>query len=53
MNFVMTESGKIVEIQGTAEGEPFDEDQFNQMLTLGKQGIREIIAKQKEVLGVK
>lgn len=53
MNFVMTESGKLVEIQGTAEGEPFDEDQFNQMLTLGKQGIREIIAKQKEVLGVK
>ncbi len=53
MNFVMTESGKIVEIQGTAEGAPFDEEQFNQMLALGKQGIREIIAKQKSVLGVK
>ncbi len=50
MNFVMTESGKIVEIQGTAEGEPFSESQFNQLLKLGKQGIKQIIAKQKEVL---
>ncbi len=50
MNFVMTESGKIVEIQGTAEGEPFSESQFNQLLKLGKQGIKQIIAKQKDVL---
>ena len=50
MNFVMTESGKIVEIQGTAEGEPFDEDQFNQMLNLGKEGIRQIIKIQKQAL---
>ena len=53
MNFVMTESGKFVEIQGTAEGAPFDENQFNQMLDLGRQGIREIIAKQKIALRVK
>ena len=53
MNFVMTESGKIVEIQGTAEGEPFDESQFNELLELGKQGIAQLIAKQKEALGVK
>lgn len=53
MNFVMTESGKLVEIQGTAEGEPFDEEQFYQMLSLGKQGIKELITKQKEALGVK
>ena len=52
MNFVMTESGKLVEIQGTAEGAPFDEEQFNQMLALGKKGIRELIAKQKKALGV-
>ena len=52
MNFVMTESGKIVEIQGTAEGEPFDETQFNELLALGKEGIARLIAKQKEVLGV-
>ena len=53
MNFVMTESGKLVEIQGTAEGAPFDEAQFNAMLALGKKGIQEIIAKQKKALGVK
>lgn len=53
MNFVMTESGKIVEIQGTAEGAPFDEAQFNQLLELGKQGIKQLIEKQKEALGVK
>lgn len=50
MNFVMTESGKIVEIQGTAEGEPFEESQFHQLIELGKQGIKQIIAKQKEAL---
>ncbi len=50
MNFIMTESGKIVEIQGTAEGEPFSEEEFNQLLQMGKQGIKEIIAKQKEAL---
>lgn len=51
MNFVMTESGKIVEIQGTAEGEPFEEKEFDQLMKLGKKGIKEIIAKQKDVLG--
>jgi len=50
MNFILTESGKIVEIQGTAEGEPFTEGQFNELLELGKQGIKQIIAKQKEAL---
>lgn len=53
MNFVMTESGKIVEIQGTAEGAPFDETQFNELLKLGREGIRQLIEKQKEVLGVR
>ena len=51
MNFVMTESGKIVEIQGTAEGKPFEEEEFFELLNLGKEGIRQIIAKQKEALG--
>lgn len=50
MNFVMTESGKIVEIQGTAEGEPFEEAEFNALLALGKEGIKQIIAKQKDAL---
>ena len=50
MNFVLTESNKIIEIQGTAEGHPFTEEQFNQMLELGKKGIQQIISKQKEAL---
>lgn len=50
MNFILTESGKIVEIQGTAEGEPFTEEGFNKLLSLGKQGVAQIIAKQKEAL---
>lgn len=50
MNFVMTESGRIVEIQGTAEGEPFSEEEFNQLLELGKSGIKQIISRQKEAL---
>jgi len=52
MNFVMTESGKIVEIQGTAEGAPFEESQFNELLALGKQGIAQIIRLQKKALGI-
>ena len=50
MNFVLTESGKIVEIQGTAEGEPFSEEEFCRLLELGKSGIKQIISKQKEAL---
>ena len=52
MNFIMTESGKIIEIQGTAEGEPFTENEFNQLLCLAKGAIKQLIAKQHEVLGV-
>ena len=51
MNFVLTESGKIVEIQGTAEGNPFEEADFNELLSLARKGIRELIAKQHEALG--
>lgn len=42
MNIVMTHDGGIIEIQGTAEGKPFSEDDFAQMLALGKKGISEI-----------
>jgi len=52
MNFVLTESGKIVEIQGTAEETPFEEEDFAAMLSLAKEGIKQIIIKQKEALGV-
>ena len=50
MNFVLTESGKIVEIQGTAEGAPFDDEQFGAMYALAKKGIAELVEKQKQAL---
>lgn len=50
MNVVMTESGKLVEVQGTAEGGTFTEVELNQMLELSRRGIAELIKKQKEVL---
>lgn len=51
MNLVMTESGRIIEIQGTAEQEPFGVDVLGKMLKLGKKGIDELIRGQKDVLG--
>lgn len=51
-NFVFTESGRIVEIQGTAEEEPFDNEQFLSLLKLAQKGIGELIKKQKIALGV-
>ncbi len=50
-NFVLTGGGGIVEIQGTAEGEPFSEAQFEEMMTLAKLGIQRLTALQRETLG--
>ncbi|BDM66075.1 ribonuclease PH [Shewanella sp. NFH-SH190041] len=50
MNVVMTETGKIIEVQGTAEGEPFSHDELLTMLDLAKHGIREIIDVQRAAL---
>jgi len=52
MNVVMTGSGGFVEVQGTAEGEPFSVAQMDSLLALAKQGIAELIAKQKAALGL-
>ena len=52
MNFVLTESGKIVEIQGTAEGNPFEEDDFKELLGLAREGIAKLVEKQREALGM-
>jgi len=49
-NFVLTGSGGIVEIQGTAEQTPFSEDQFNELLKLARKGISELGALQKQAL---
>lgn len=50
MNIVMTDSGGLIEIQGTAEKEPFTEAQFAAMFTLAKKGIAELHAIQRSVL---
>ena len=50
MNVVMTGSGGIVEIQGTAEGEPFTRAQMNQLVDLAEAGINELVARQKAAL---
>ena len=47
------ESGKIVEIQGTAEGNPFEEKDFENLFNLAKQGVAELISMQKQALGIK
>jgi len=49
-NFVLTGSGKIIEIQATAEGAPFDEDAFSAMLRLARAGIGELTRLQHAAL---
>jgi ribonuclease PH len=49
-NFVITGAGGLVEIQGTAEGAPFTEEQLGHLLSLARKGIGELIALQKQVL---
>ncbi len=53
MNLVMTGSGKIVEVQGTAEGEPFSKSELSRLLALGEKGIKALIKKQKDLLKLK
>lgn len=50
MNVVMAEDGGLIEIQGTAEGEPFTQEQFDAMLALAKKGIGELNVLQNEAL---
>ena len=49
MNVVMNSAGKFVEIQGTAEKNPFDAEQLKDLLSYAQKGISEIIAIQKEI----
>jgi len=51
MNIVMTGKGKFIEIQGTAEGEPFDDDQMQKLVALAKKGILQLVDVQKKALG--
>lgn len=50
MNVVMNEKGEFIEVQGTAEEAPFSMEHLNSMLTLAKQGIAELVDKQKQAL---
>lgn len=50
-NFVLTDTGAIVEVQGTAEKDPFSEEQFASMLKLAKAGITELMVLQRQAIG--
>jgi ribonuclease PH len=50
MNVVATDKGRFVELQGTAEGATFSEDEMNAMLGLAKSGIAQLVEKQREAL---
>lgn len=51
MNVVMTGSGTFVEVQGTAEGQPFSRSAMNDLITLADNGIRQLIQAQRQALG--
>lgn len=51
MNFVMTGSGEFIEVQGTAERTPFSREHMQQMTDIAAIGIKQIIEKQKEIIG--
>ena len=51
MNVIMTGSGKFVEIQGTAEAEPFSAEQMQEMLVAAKKGIDQLVQVQRSYLG--
>jgi len=50
MNLVATEGGKLVEVQGTAEGDPFSREELQEILDLGMEGIGALIRAQKSAL---
>lgn len=52
-NVVMTPSGEIIEIQSTAEKQPFSQDELDKMLTLAKKGIAQLASVQKRTLQIK
>jgi ribonuclease PH len=50
MNFVMSGSGKFIEVQGTAESAPFTRNQLQRMSEIAQQGIKELLKAQKKVI---
>ena len=51
-NFVLTEGGGIVEIQGTAEKTPFQESEFLELMRLAKIGTGQLFAAQRSAVGL-
>ena len=50
LNVVMTSQGGFIEVQGTAEGEPFQPEQLNAMLLLARQGLQQLFEAQQAAL---
>lgn len=51
MNFIMTGDGRIIEVQGTAEANPFSRSELGQLFDLASTGIKKLILEQKKALG--
>jgi ribonuclease PH len=51
MNVVQTGDGRFIEVQGTAEAEPFSKEALDELLDLAASGIRELVARQREIVG--
>jgi hypothetical protein len=51
MNVVMTESGKLIEVQGTAEEVPFSREELDKMLDLARRGLDSLFEEQRKVIG--
>jgi ribonuclease PH len=51
MNVVKTSDGRFIEVQGTAEGPPFPQPVLDSLLALAEKGIKELVAKQREIVG--
>lgn len=52
VNFVINDKSEIIELQGTAEGKPFNFQQMEELYSLAKKGVQELVQKQKEALGL-
>ena len=52
MNVVCTGEGRFIELQGTAEREPFTRDQMNEMISTAEKGINELFSIQRNALAV-
>ena len=51
MNIIKTGDGRFIEVQGTAEGPPFERQALDDLMALGDKGIRELVALQREIVG--